>query len=167
MSEYFLRSPRLGFRCWRADDLELAHGLWGDPEVTALIGGPFSAEQVQQRLDREIATMREHGVQYWPIFLFEDGAHAGCCGLRPYGDPVYELGFHLRRAFWRRGLAEEAGRAVVRYAAEVLKVRSLFAGRHPENDASGRVLAKLGFERTGEEYYGPTKLLHHTYHLSM
>jgi len=63
--------------------------------------------------------------------------------------------------------ADEAGRAVIQYAAEVLKVQSLFAGRHPANDASGRVLTKLGFERTGEEFYGPTKLLHHTYHLSM
>ena len=167
MSEYFLRSPLLGFRCWTADDLELARGLWGDPEVTALIGGPFAEEQVQQRLDREIATQRDHGVQYWPIFLLAGDAHVGCAGLRPHGDPVYELGFHLRRAYWGRGLAEEAGRAVIQYAAEVLKVPSLFAGRHPGNEASGHVLAKLGFERTGEEYYGPTKLMHHTYHLSI
>lgn len=92
---------------------------------------------------------------------------AAGCGHMAIRSTNYELGFHLRRAFWRRGLAEEAGRAVIQYAADVLKTPALFAGRHPGNDASGRVLAKLGFERTGEEYYGPTKLLHHTYHLSM
>lgn len=33
---YFLRSERVGFRTWTAEDLPLALGLWGDPEVTRL-----------------------------------------------------------------------------------------------------------------------------------
>jgi RimJ/RimL family protein N-acetyltransferase len=47
---YFLRTQRLGFRTWTEADLDLAFGLWGDAEVTRLIGGPFSEERIQQRL---------------------------------------------------------------------------------------------------------------------
>ncbi|HUJ33538.1 MAG TPA: GNAT family N-acetyltransferase, partial [Candidatus Acidoferrum sp.] len=113
--EYFLRTARLGFRCWRDDDLALAMELWGDPEVTALIGGPFSEETVRARLAKEIAQMREYGMQYWPIFLLDGGEHVGCAGLRPYRveERVFELGFHLRRAFWGQGLATEAARAAI------------------------------------------------------
>jgi RimJ/RimL family protein N-acetyltransferase len=93
-SQYF-RSQRLGFRQWSDADIDLAMGLWGDPDVTQLIGGPFSSAQVREGLAREIATLREHGVQYWPAFLLATGEHVGCCGVRPYRveDKVYELGF--------------------------------------------------------------------------
>jgi hypothetical protein len=66
---YFLRTQRLGFRTWTEAHLELAFGLWGDAEVTRLIGGPFSLEQVQRRLAQEIANQTAYGIQYWPVFL--------------------------------------------------------------------------------------------------
>jgi ribosomal-protein-alanine N-acetyltransferase len=162
---YFLRTERLGFDCWSAADLGLARELWGDPKVTELIGGPFNDEQIVERLGREIACMTAHRVQYWPIFLLESGRHAGCAGLRPHGveGGVYELGFHLRPECWGLGLAEEAGRALVKFGFENIGARALFAGHHPQNAASARVLSKLGFRFTHEEFYGPTRLLHRCY----
>ena len=164
-AHYFLTSDRLGFRCWSSDDLPLASALWGDKTVTALIGGPFPPAQVAERLRREIATLDQYGVQYWPIFLLAGGQHAGCAGLRPYRleDRVYELGFHLRRECWGRGLAEEAGRTMISYAFESVRAKALFAGHHPENRASQRVLEKLGFRFTHEELYPPTGRMHSCY----
>ncbi|MGH7594732.1 MAG: GNAT family N-acetyltransferase [bacterium] len=109
---YFLITTRLGFRRWRDDDLPLALGLWGDYEVTKLIDarGQLTTNQVQERLTKEIATEREYGVQYWPIFLRETDAHIGCCGLRPYdlSKGIYEIGFHIRSAHWRCSYAAES-----------------------------------------------------------
>jgi RimJ/RimL family protein N-acetyltransferase len=166
-SGYFLRTPRLGFRTWTEADLDLALGLWGDAEVTRLIGGAFSREKVQQRLAHEIANQATYGIQYWPMFLLINHDHAGCCGLRPYGSEphVYELGFHLRRMYWGQGLAVEAGRAVIAYAFERRGAASLFAGHHPDNAASRRVLLKLGFRYTHDEFYPPTGLHHPSYRL--
>lgn len=81
---YFLKSMRLGFRCWSKDDLPLARELWGDIEVTRFFGGPFSDEEIDRRLEREITRMNTHEFQYWPIHLLSDDAHVACCGLRPY-----------------------------------------------------------------------------------
>ncbi|HXY46756.1 MAG TPA: GNAT family N-acetyltransferase [Thermoplasmata archaeon] len=164
---YFLLTERLGFRCWSLADLPLARSLWGDARVTRLIGGPFSPEAIQDRLGREIETMRLHGVQYWPLFFLPTGEFVGAAGLRPDdGEPrIYELGVHLRPAFWGQGLAAEAGGAVIRYAFERLQARGLVAGHHPENAASGRVLEKLGFRRVGLKFYPPTGLDHPSYRL--
>jgi len=52
--DYFLKSQRLGFRCWQDEDLPLAMKLWGDSEVSALLGGPFTPEQVRERLQQEV-----------------------------------------------------------------------------------------------------------------
>jgi hypothetical protein len=58
--------------------------------------------------------------------------------VRPYrSEPrVYELGFHLRPAFWNRGLATEAAGAVIRYAFTTLAAEGLFAGHHRANHVS-------------------------------
>jgi RimJ/RimL family protein N-acetyltransferase len=164
---YFLCSERLGFRCWREDDLPLAIGLWGDPEVTRLIDArvTLSADAVKQMLDAHIAMEREHGVQYWPLFILDSGAHAGCCGLRPHdvARDIYELGVHLRPAFRGRGLAEEAASAVIGHAFARLGASALFAGHHPNNAASARLLGKLGFRYTHDEHYAPTGLRHPSY----
>jgi RimJ/RimL family protein N-acetyltransferase len=162
---YFLASARLGFRCWTREDLPLALALWGNPQVTRLLGGPLSPEEVQQRLAREIAQYKASGLQYWPIFLLTTGEHAGCAGLRPYrpSERIHELGFHLLPACWGQGLAEEAARAVIAYAFGTLGAKGLFAGHHPENAASRHVLEKLGFRYTHDEPYPPTGLLHPSY----
>ncbi len=166
-TDYFLTTAHLGVRCWSAGDLPLALALWGDPEVTRFIGGPFSSEQIRRRLDDEIATMRAHNVQYWPLFLLGGGEHVGCGGLRPYRVErgIYEMGFHLRPAYWGRGLASEIGAAIIAYAFSALRATALFAGHHPANAASQRVLEKLGFRFTHEELYPPTGLRHRSYQL--
>lgn len=166
-NKYFLVTSRLGFRSWREDDLPLALGLWGDYEVTKLIDarGPLTTNQVQDRLIKEIAAEKEHGVQYWPVFLLTTDEHVGCCGLRPYDltKKIYEIGFHIRSTHWRRGYAAEAARAVMKYAFDTLKACALFAGHHPKNEASRILLEKLGFCYTHDEYYPPTGLKHPSY----
>jgi len=166
-SPYFLRSQRLGFRLWRDHDLPLAINLWGDPKVTQFIDvrGRLSSEQVGELLGKHIAFQREHGIQYWPLFLLKDGQHVGCCGLRPYDltRRIYQIGVHIRSALWRQGLAEEAASAVISYAFDRLGAVALFAGHNPNNHASQRLLEKLGFEYTHHEYYAPTGLQHPSY----
>jgi RimJ/RimL family protein N-acetyltransferase len=166
---YFLKSARLGFRRWIAGDEALAQAIWGDPEVTRFVGGPFSPEQVRERLEREIANMEQRGVQYWPIFLLESGEHAGCAGLRPHGDDprVLETGYYLRPEYWGMGLAQEAGRTVAEYAFAMLGVHTLVAAHHPQNASSQRVLERLGFRRNGEKLYPPTGLMHPEYVLEL
>lgn len=160
---YFLQSNRLGFRAWTRDDLPAAVSLWGDPAVTAWLSKPLSPEEIQARLEREIRMNEDFGVQYWPVFLLATGEHAGCAGLRPKTDGLLELGYYLKPAFWGGGLATEAAAAVAEYAFGALHAETLFAGHHPANLASQRILEKLGFERAGEEFYEPSGVIEPTY----
>jgi ribosomal-protein-alanine N-acetyltransferase len=159
-------TARLAFRCWRDDDLPLARGLFGDPRVTALVGGPFDDAAVRARLAAEIATQRAQRMQYWPMFARDGGDFVGCCGLKPRAPDVHELGFYIAPAWWRRGLAVESARAVISYAWDALGARALFAGHHPDNDASRRTLEVLGFRYTHDELYAPTGREHPGYELT-
>lgn len=166
--EYFLKTKRLGFSEWRENDLELAARLWGNPQVTRFIcaSGKFSKEDISARLAKEIESSRSCHVQYWPVFSLYSDELVGCCGLRPYRENKYELGFHLLPEFWRQGYAAEAARSVIDYAFSVMEVKGLFAGHNPNNTASAKVLSKLGFTYIGDEFYEPTGLYHPSYELT-
>jgi RimJ/RimL family protein N-acetyltransferase len=155
-------TARLRFRVWRDDDLPFARLLFGDPRVTALVGGPFDDAQVAARLAGELATQRAYGVAYWPIAL-HGGDDVGCCGLKPRDATSLELGYYLRPAYWGAGYAAEAARSVVAHAFRSLGVAALYAMHHPENRGSGRVLEKVGFAYSHHELYPPTGLMHRGY----
>lgn len=162
---YFLTTNRLGFRKWSPDDFEIAMELWGDPEVTRFIGGPFSSQQVRDRLQSEIEQEKLHGIQYWPIFDLNSHEHVGCCGLRPYAsdEKIREIGFHIRKGKWNSGYATETAKAIIDHAFSTLHLTGLFAGHNPENEASANLLKKLGFVYTHDEFYPPTGLHHPSY----
>ena len=158
-------TERLYFREWRTHDAPLAIALWTDPRVTALIGGQLDEGGALRRLQAEIDLLREHGIQYWPIFL-HDGTHLGCCGLRPRSKSVLEIGFHLRPEAWGRGYATEAARSAIDFAFAERGASALFAGHNPRNASSRRTLEKLGFTWTHDELYPPTGMMHPSYLLS-
>jgi RimJ/RimL family protein N-acetyltransferase len=164
---YFLVSERIGFRRWRVEDLALALDLWGDPRVMRYIDarGGLSEEQVRERLAREIENEQTFGIQYWPIFSLNQSEHIGCAGLRPYDlvNGIYEFGVHLRPEHWGQGLASEAARAVVDHAFARLHADSLFAGHHPDNRDSQKLLTQLGFKYQRHVFYAPTGLEHPSY----
>jgi len=163
----FIITERLYFRTWTEADLDLARGLWSDPEVTKFISayGEFSEADIQDRLKLEMENEKKYGVQYWPVFFKDSREHAGCCGLRPFdlSREIYEIGFHIRSAHWGQGLASEAALGVMEYTFQVLKAAGLFAGHNPQNVTSRHLLQKLGFHYTHDEYYAPTGLQHPSY----
>ncbi len=111
---------------------------------------------------------RQHNIQYWPVFLLQTNEHVGCCGVRPYNiqGKTLEFGIHLKRAYLGRGIAQEASQAVIDYSFTNLEVNSLFAGHNPKNRDSAKLLNKLGFKYTHDEFYKPTGLQHPSYLLT-
>lgn len=191
---YWHRTARLGFARWGAGDFAQAWRLWGDPKVTALVGGPFTEAQVLARFEKQLANERAHGLQYWPLHLLSSGEFIGACGLKPYvpaarikplGDddaapPVQpdsalalrlaetslEHGFYLLPQHHGQGYGYEAARAVLAHAFDTLGARSVFAGHHPDNHISGALLRKLGFTLLFGEFYEFTQRWHPGYLLS-
>ena len=89
-----------------------------------VIGNYLAAEKIRVRLEKRLATFLACEVGDLPrmklgtlthtLFLLEGDQHVGCAGLRPYRleERIYELGYHLRPAFWGQGLAQEGKRSL-------------------------------------------------------
>ena len=169
MRKFFMSTKRIGFSKWNDTDLDLAIQLWGDKDVTRFIcaTGNFTREDIISRLETEIKIELLFHIQYWPIFDLLTEELIGCCGIRPFESEKhsYELGFHLRKKYWGIGYATEAAEAVIDYSFDDLKADQLYAGHHPENVGSEKLLKKLGFLYIGKKYYKPTGLYHPSYEL--
>ncbi|WP_374655415.1 GNAT family N-acetyltransferase [Dongia sp.] len=83
------------------------------------------------------------------IALKEGDRLLGCVGLQktPEGP---ELGYWIGREYWRRGYASEAAGRLVRLAFENFALPELIASAVTVNDASHRVLEKIGFVICGK-----------------
>lgn len=168
MYQEIFHTERLSVRTWELVDLPFALKLWGDPEVTRLIyRSKLDENQIIQRLRDEMNRQKIHGVQYWPLFEIKTGQFIGCCGLRPWAfSPKannYELGFHILKENWGKGYATEAAKGTIKYARETLGLTKLYAGHHPQNADSQKVLLKLGFRHMEDILYEPTGLFHPSY----
>jgi RimJ/RimL family protein N-acetyltransferase len=89
-----------------------------------------------------------------------EGEAAGGIGLR-LGEGnesrSAEMGYWLGEAFWGRGIATEAVRAMTAYGFEEFGLVRIFAGVFEWNPASMRVLEKAGYELEGRLRKAVTK----------
>lgn len=162
-----LETERLIFSIWDENSLEDAKTVWGNSEVSKFITakGVFTEDEIERRLKLEIENFGKFRVQYFPIYHKESGKIIGCCGLRPYDveNEVFEMGIHLLPDYWRQRYAWEACRKMIRYAFEERGFEALFAGHHPKNQVSMKLLSNLGFKLVGEQFYHATGLKHPSY----
>ncbi|WP_395612128.1 GNAT family N-acetyltransferase [Allosphingosinicella sp.] len=146
----FARTERLLLRPgWREDAPALFRMIADESIIRNLAQAPWPYTLG----DAEAFLMRERRAHETPclIFLRGDGAPAlvGAVGLGPALEGGTELGYWIARPYWGRGIATEAGAALIANARDSLRLPRLVAGHFTDNPASGRVLQKLGFRPTG------------------
>lgn len=98
------------------------------------------------------ATAADPWVHGFAIVHEPSGQVIGMVGFKgaPDAEGMVEIGYGIVPAFERRGHATAAAAAVVAFAYEDPRVRTVRAHTLPERNASTRVLEKLGFTHAGE-----------------
>jgi RimJ/RimL family protein N-acetyltransferase len=159
-----LETERLALRRLTADDTGFVYELVNEPSWIRFIGdrGVRSLEDARAYLDKGPLEMyRRFGFGLWVVELKETGEATGLCGLikRDALEDV-DIGFAFLPRFWRRGYALESASAVLAYGREILELDRIVAITSPDNDASIRLLEKIGlrFEQNIQFAGEPTKL---------
>ncbi len=149
MDEFHLQTSRISLRRFAEVDAEGFYQMNADKEVLQYTGDqPFLDEAAALEFIRNYDHYQQHGYGRWSVVLKETGQFIGFCGLKYHVDGAYtDLGFRLSRAYWGRGLATEAARACIQYAFTELKLPLLVGRVQQRNQASVRVLEKLGMRR--------------------
>jgi len=146
----FVRTERLLLRPgWTDDASALVEAIRQEPVAKMLTRAPWPYE-----LDDAHGFLARPHISEEPsflIFLRTAGKPRliGGIGLTTQGYKT-ELGYWITPGHWGLGFATEAGRAVVNMARHSLRLPRLHASHFVDNTASGHVLTKLGFARTGQ-----------------
>ncbi len=121
-------------------------------------GSPATPEEVQHSIDTSKAQWDRLGFSWWAFVRSDDGELIGAgCVQHIENEPAnpVEVGWRLKRAYWGRGYATEAARAMIEFAFEELGIASIFATTHPANVKSINVMKRLGMRSVGlKPYYG-------------
>lgn len=84
---------------------------------------------------------------YWVARLRETGELVGCLNLSQFRNSGrIQVGFQIRRKFWGQGFASEITPQAVAFGFEEWGLEAIYGYYESEHLASGRILAKMGFE---------------------
>jgi ribosomal-protein-alanine N-acetyltransferase len=148
-----LATERLRLRAPLPQDAAAVLDIIGDPEVTRYLNLPTftTLTEAQEALERLQQRFTARDAIRWAIVLVERNEMIGTVGLLRFDfeHRHAEVGYEIARRWWGRGLTSEAAAAVIRYGFSVLGLHRIEAGVLPGNDASVRVLRKLGFVEEG------------------
>jgi len=147
-----IETQRLVLRAPRFEDAKTIATLVNDrwiAENTLRIPHPYGIADAEHFITGANATRAE------TVFLITKRGDTvlGVCGVVEQGEEAPEIGYWLGVAFWGKGYATEAARAVIDYAFDNLLSNVLHAGARVNNPASRRVLEKCGFQWTGVGLY--------------
>lgn len=149
-----LDTPRLRLRRFAADDADAVAALAGNWKVASMLGRmpfPYTRTHAVEFLER-MALDDESKTDFVFAFTLPGGPAMGAIGLHVRDHGHFELGYWLGEPYWGKGYATEAAERLVQFAFEDLEIDRLIAGHFFDNPASGRVLSKVGFTYTHDDY---------------
>ncbi|TWJ00904.1 ribosomal-protein-alanine N-acetyltransferase [Mucilaginibacter frigoritolerans] len=152
-----LETERLLFRQQELRDIDAYCAMEMDPDVRRYVGGkPRTREEAENRFLPGLVRA-PNNLAMWATIYKPENKYVGRCGIYPHfdkdGSPIAgeaSLGLYIAKPYWSRGFATEAGRAFIEFGFNKLDIQRIVTSIQAGNDASIRVIEKLGFT---QEYF--------------
>ena len=146
-----LRTKRLLLRTHTVEDAKAFWHVINDydtAKMTASWPYPVPYDLVKERFENALDF--DETRRLMPVIVY-NGQVIGNMGIGiKKEDGVPELGYTIGKKWWGKGLMTEAVIALCEYAFKTMPISFIDAETYKDNPASGRVLEKAGFVRTGE-----------------
>ena len=144
-----IETDRLILRHLSTADVEFVLQLLNEPSFIRYIGDKQVRTLDDARayvLDGPIKSYATYGFGLNLVELKPDRTPIGICGLLKRDTlPDPDVGFAFLPGYWNQGYAFEAAAAVMKHARENLGVDRILAITVPDNNASAKLLTKIGF----------------------
>lgn len=166
--EPVLETPRLALRQMTKADLPDLKEILQDPKVMYAYEGPFTDEESEAWLSRQLTRYENEKVGLWAVTLKETGEMIGQCGITYQNVEIgrlLEVGYLFKRRFWGHGYATEAARGSMDYAFTVMKAPKVFSIIRESNRASRAVAErnKMTLDQSFVKHYRGVDMPHVLY----
>jgi len=147
-----LETRRLIVRPFNLKDSQELHEIMSQKEVVRFLPEDvMSLEEVKRIIlwlnDCYERNSPERIIKFTAAIVWkEEQKVIGWCGLGPldFNPKEIEIFYGLSKEFWGKGIATEAGKAMLQYGFNTIKLDEIVAVCDPENIASIRVIEKMG-----------------------
>ncbi len=148
-----LETERLFIRHLTQNDAEFILELLNEPGFIRNIAdrGVRTIEDAQAYIQNgPVTSYAKNGFGLFAVELKATGVPIGMCGpIRRDVLPDVDIGYALLERYWKKGYAHEAAAAVLAYGYEVIGLKRIVAITALDNNASARVLEKIGLQYEG------------------
>lgn len=131
-------------------DFEIFKPLVCNNEIMKYISGTgWSENEAREKFDAILEiNSKEDGLGYFKVFN-DEHEYIGYCKLERHlhDNTMLEIGYILRKDFWRKGLGSLICQELLAIANELYPKLDLIGIIDPENLASKKILEKIGLER--------------------
>lgn len=145
-----IETERLYLRHLTLEDISSLSLVLSDKESMKHYPHPFSWEEVEKWIGRNIERYKNDGFGLWAVIRKTDNQFLGDCGITLQnidGEILPEIGFHIIKTFCNMGYATEAAEACKKYAIKTLGFKSIYSYSEVENKTSQRVSSKIGMNK--------------------
>jgi len=160
--QHIIESARLVLRPVHMAEAAELHALLVHEDVRRYLtdGVAMSCEWIEGIIRESAVSFVERGLGLWSAR--EHGAELiiGITGFRDfYNPPVLELLYALRPSHWHRAFATEMAQAAIDYALRHVGLREVRASTDAPNQASIRVIERLGMRPHGRTAQADSELI--------
>ena len=158
-----LITERLTLRQLLLNDAQNIFALRFDSEINKYLDRQPSKtiEDARNFINNVTENIKKNESIYWVVTLTESETFAGTICLFEFSDKhdKCEIGYELLNNFQGKGIMKEAISKVIEYAAQTMKVQTIEAFTHKNNQSSIKLLEKLEFkksiepDKTNPDYY--------------
>jgi ribosomal-protein-alanine N-acetyltransferase len=150
-----IETERIILRQYTLDDVNDLFQILSNPITMSFWPAPFSLEQVEEWIKRNMESYIKNGFGRWGIILKENLKLIGDCGIKISevdDEERIDLGYIVDHEYWNRGIGTEAAKACAKYGFEILNLNKIYINMAYDNIASMTVAEKLGMKREKEFY---------------
>ena len=157
-----IETERLILREYTMEDFDELYSLLSDPITMSHYPKPYDSNGTKRWIDWCMNSYKSHGFGLWAMILKETNTFIGDCGLSMQnidGESLPEIGYHIKKEFWRRGYGKEAANAVREWAFNNTKFETLYSYMTKDNTASYKTAESIGMRKIKEYIDGDEHLL--------
>ena len=136
-----------------------------DPETMQHYSAPFDEERTKGWITWNLENYEKYGFGLWAVVLKETRDFIGDCGISIQnidGEMLPEIGYHIHKRDWRKGLGKEAARAARDWVFEHTDYDIVYSYMKYTNIGSYRTAIANGMKKV-KEYPDPKNTISYAY----
>jgi len=151
MNKDVLITPRIELRPFTMEDEALVYAIASDPETTRYL---YYWARLGMTVEQDTQRFLQYAVGGWQktpvidreyvLVRREDGMAIGDGSIQITGEKTAEIGWILLPAYRKKGYVTEMAQELLRFGFEKLQMQHIVASCDARNDASYRVMERLG-----------------------